>query len=529
MKKALLSVAAIAAIGLAVWLVSMGRPAQADTPRASSPASTAEDARPPLAEGVQRRREVEADAEAVARIEVAPAGSGRVVWSRERAPWFAGRQLWGGLAQAGQLGGIESTTWSGAEVSLPLSADEWTWTCVHCEGAGYRYLLLPASRSDLRASLGFVAPEPARDAEKTVLHVFALDANLRGPASAAAIAIHRRSTRDAATELVIEAETDATGYLRAAVGEPGTYLVCCGDAKPGDPAPSVMAVILPPGERVVEAPCTVVCPEQRVGVKVRIECRTKGSSMPFPYFRRYSDKPGVVTPLQGMVAGGVSQIETRLAPGTYEFGLLPLGDWTSVPEARAYEIREDGTQIDIRVDERPRSVELKLRGIPDHRLPVTVRPVQVGAMQSGDDQAFFCGEHRWYSTTGMVGSIDYECRFVVTSRRTSWISRAVIRPQGGRRFDVEVVPATTLEVVWECRDQAQAQALLDVATEGWTETLVLRGRLASGRTGALGKSLVGSLVVPEGPVHLRCWDPDSGSDYWSETAVAKGDRLAISR
>lgn len=534
MKKALLLTAGAIAIAIAIWWARSDQPVRANrqdagvTPQAVSAAEASR--RLTLPEGVQRQRESEADTAAVARIQIVPASSGRVLWSRERIPWLAGRQLWGGLAQAGQPAGIGSATWSGAEVSVPLSADEWTWMCVQSDGAGHRYLLLPASRTDLRTSMAFATtPEPAEPTDKAVLHVFAVDENLRGPASGAAIAVYRRSTTDADTELVIEAETNATGYLRAAVGEPGTYLVCCGDTKPGDPAPSVMAVILPPGETIVEAPCTVVRPEKRVGVKLSIECRTQRSSIPFLYFRRYSDKPGVVTPLQGMVANGNSQIEARLAPGTYELGALPLGDWTLIPGARTYDIQQDGTQISVRVDDLPQTVELKLHGIPDHRLPVTVRPVQVGALHSRDDQAFFCGQHRWYSTTGMVGPIAYDCRFVITSRRTSWISRSVFRPGSGRRFEVDVSPATTLEIVWECRDQAQSQALLDVAVEGWTETVVLHGKLSSGRSGAPGKTLIGSFVVPEGPVHLRCWDADSGTDYWKEAIVAKGDTLAITR
>jgi hypothetical protein len=412
---------------------------------------------------------------------------------------------------------LERRPYEGARASVPLAEDRWTWARIADGGVGRsRYLLVPPSALAREASVTFQDHSP-------VLHVLVLDEDGERPAADANITVHRRDPTSTGLEAVARATSSEIGYARIAVPEAGPYLVCAG-ALPGEGDPYVTGVVLPEDGPLTEYVCTVVRPGARGTVRLRVDARLGPQQVAFLYLRD-ANPPGAILPIKARIAAGEQVLTTSLAPGDYELDVLPSGDWRIVG-ARTVQVAAGAeAELAVRLEAAPRRVTVRLRGVPDRLLPVTVRPLRAGALRGEGERDLFCGTHRWYSFAEQTGEIGEPCRFVVEARSDLWISPQPLRLVGGA-VDLDVVPASRLKIAWAAN--GVRTALVDADGGGWSETVALRARLRASGAGRE-RVMLGEIVVPQGAVKLRCWDPADGAELWTASVEARGSAVDVKR
>ena len=460
-----------------------------------------------------------ADHRAQLTIDVRGGGDGVAYWVRGSNPWRLAVPL---LPELG-LGAPSAARarYATGSVVVPLSPSEWTWIRVADRASGRsRYTLQPPSSEVLREEITFGGDDGA-------VHVFVAFPDSLLPAAGCAVQLLRRSLGSAAIEAEASARTNAAGYVRFTVPGSGTYVFHADGVAPTAGDPLVGCVVV--GAQTPQNECVyaIVLPARRTRVELAVDGAFAEPLEPFLYFRRISSPPGMIFPITQRLRAGQQLVATELTAGDYELGVLPAGRFRLVPAGAVYSVAgEERICTGVRITAQPASVRVSLRGIPDRRLPITVRPLQVDALYNTAERQFFCGPYRWFSFEEAVGALEGQWWLVAESRRDAWISTGSTELSRGT-VDVDMVPATRLHIDWEVEDP-DLVAFLDVRSSAWTKTLVLDRKL---RAGPAGRRIVleGEIVVPSGAVQLRCWDCASGSDLWREAVVAQQRVVRVTR
>lgn len=413
-----------------------------------------------------------------------------------------------------------ATRYSSGTVVVPLSATAWTWVRVADAGSGRsRYSLHAPSTVDVCYEITFAAVDGA-------IHVFLAFEDSLLPIPGCDVHLFRRDLRSAAIEPLATTRTNEAGYAKFAVPGSGTYVFYADgvEATVGDPWVGCVVV----GTQSAQNECvqSIVLPVRRTRVELAVDGAFAESIEPFLYFRRFSSPPGMIFPITTRLTRGQQLVTTELAAGDYELGVLPVGRFRLVPAAAVYSVTGERFSAGVRITAQPASVEVSLRGIPDRRLPLTVRPVKADVLYNTAERQFFFGPYRWFSFKEAVGALEGQWWLVAESRKEVWISKG---PTDLSRATVEVdmVPATRLHVS-SASDDPDLVAFLDVQSSAWTKTLALDREL---RAGPAGRRIVleGEIVVPSGAVRLRCWDSASGAELWREDCLAEGKVVRFTR
>lgn len=413
------------------------------------------------------------------------------------------------------------------EAVLQVPSERWLWARVSAAErplAGW-YLRVPPFQGERMEHL-------LLSFRKRTLHVFALNAEVTGPAAGREVGIYAIDMRNPGPPIPLKTmNTDENGYVRVAGLEPGGFLVAGPGAEAKDGHPHCTRLMLPPKIPAFEAPCTVVAMPRTQFVTLRIEAdirpeKNRGMA-PRLYLKRKDDGSGHPHPLPTVLQPGRQTCVLRVPPGTYELGSLPLGRLALETNEGFLEVATGKDPVmDVKVRENEAMTSLELRGIPKERFPVIVHPQRCDGVLDEDPQLFFLGEYRWRLPEQRVPVLGFRCRLVGLARGGTYIADRELELTRAP-VAVAMKPACLVHVTWLGPEAVRSEGAIAMTTSG-KEQVVTRLRRELVADGAeLKPALVGTVVVPKGRLQVECLRAD-GSVVWRREHDGQGPSVVIS-
>jgi hypothetical protein len=499
------AVAVVAAAAFAIWSTSSRAPRAPSNPPNAPPRDAANDpvaatapARQPLAPEPARLRLSVVDPE-----EHPLAGRITVLFDRDvpsHAPPLEGNTPIRDVARIDHDGAA----------MLDVPPGSWTW--------------LRATASDPAGGAAYrlVAPFAGERHETVVLlrdrarvHVFVVEGDLETPCA------HRtfEVLRDAESKPSEHATptTDAAGHALVDDLPPGRVLLVAPGASPTDPPPHALWIQATLGhDRVV----TLVArePSRRIVLDVRAELPADGAA-PVLVLARHDDGSGRHFPLRNGILPGRHEHALDLPHGVYRVLMLPVGGFLTASDDELVRVAPDSPSTHlVRLAPNPNAARVRLRGIDERALPMTVYPRPVGQVVDDVPRVMFFGPWRWRSAEQQVGCPPFRCRLIACRANRYWLSTDECE-LGPGQHEVAMLPAALLRIAWlrPGRD-AVRDVVAEVRTPLGTELRSLARELVVEGERTV-PALVGELVVPYGDTVVTGFVPGGDAPAWTRTVM----------
>ncbi|MEM7200063.1 MAG: carboxypeptidase-like regulatory domain-containing protein [Planctomycetota bacterium] len=376
---------------------------------------------------------------------------------------------------------------------VPVAAGHYTWIravpAPPATGAAYARVPPFADRQTVRLEL-------AADTCRLWVTVFATDASGAVPAGSE-VALYRR-VDDGAPERVASATTDGHGLARFEAVPGGNLLVVAPGASPTDAAPFVQPITVAAGVRPLELGATLLAPppRHRLGFAISAELTGERHTPPVVALWQRGEGGGALHLAAPPVAEQELVASARVPEGLYELLVVPLGCADVWPDLGVLRVpRSEPGPIKLRVRQRERDVELRLRGV-SAELPLRVFAHRDHEPWTGDEQALSIGPDLWPSTGALTWSLPAPVR-IVARGRVAWFVAPDPAALSSGVVEVPLLPACRLEVRW-LRPFGPAAGVAVQATSAAGEALLALRSGSEGSGPTVRAAWTGEIVLPRG-------------------------------
>ncbi|GEM_PF-4694710 len=365
--------------------------------------------------------------------------------------------------------------------------------------------------------------------ESRGIHVFLCQKDLETPVPDALVRVFWMPTKtNASWELVRRLKTNGVGYAKAEGLKPGRFLLLGPGAQMEEGLPYVQRFLLPASAPMTEIPVTLVAPEKRFDLVLDVQAAIKRGPHKAPklFLKREGDLMGELVPMKAVLGPGTQKVHFLLPLDDYEVGVLPLGRCYIPQDQRRISFQKPGQKFSLSVMERTKKSSIVLRGLTGRDFPVSVFPVPPSPVFDDQIALMFMGPYRWNLAKQWIPTPKGSFDLIVSGRMQSWLSKGKVA-FGGDRVEVELIPATHIQVFWKGVSWALGKgAVLEVRTERRMFRRVLSRRLVPDG-GRMVPAFVGNLVVDRGRVSLVCRDEASEKVLWERHLQMKTARKVL--
>ena len=452
--------------------------------------------------------------------------SGKVYWVEKKGPPVTSSMLAPEYGFPLPKNGVHIQSHQG-EAHLEITSHHWTWLRVTGRFQKGRlacnYLRIPPFSGTKRKIL-------LLDPTKRSVFVFLVHKDLETPVSHGEVRLFRQSMASMAVpSLVRKKKTDATGYVSFQGLEPGRFALLAPGAREQDKMPYVQRFILPAQASMTDLPLTLVQPETRYTLRLRVVADIKGApKLPPKFFlKRKADQIGELYPMQGVLRSGSQELKFFVPLGDYELGALPLGRLRFSPGTNHFSFTRDQQVFPISVQEDSQQTYVELVGLGFGDFPVSVFPRPKEPLFDDQMALMFCGPFHWKLAKQMIplpsGSFD----FLVYGRSGTWVSQKTLQIDHPKTLRIPLVPATRLSLTWKKVPwKVGRRAVLQIRTSRRLSSRVLSRRFAP-EGGRMDPAFVSTIVVERGPVTLTCFDSEQNNILWKRMFQATKPAKAL--
>ncbi len=399
------------------------------------------------------------------------------------------------------------------EGDLEVRTGEWTWLRF-CGPHG-------------RVAFDRVGPL-ATDATHTLdlsrtprVHLQVVDSDWQTPVSHAHVNVYASTLAEALASLGART-TDTTGYLAVADLPPGRAIFTTDRADPLDGAPTACPLIW--GNNNADVGIVLVqaepCHDLRLTVLV-----TDGMTSPVPpklYLARLDGIRNRLVPQQGTLRPGLQELLFRVPAGSYEVGVLPMGELRVT--GGLIEVGDTDAYAPIALTPTQDRTALRLLGPGMNDPPLRVSLELASGLRADDPDLLFVGPFHWQTTEASVPRSSEPRIVTCVGRHRAFVSAVPVVLDAAQK-DVDLVPACCLVVEWTMHDAPALVAPMLVADqEGWQIARPFERALIACPGGRM-PALVARVVVPFGDFRLEGIDGDR--TLWNKTCTANTRQLTV--